>query len=213
MDQALAAAQQETKNHPDEALAWYSLGDVLMDMNRRNEAIPALTKANALNPKMGPNWYDLGYCLAAQGKFDNAIDALSKSIDLMPKFPNSWVLLLQCYGAQHDLVGAEEKITALSQAPFRFSFRVENALGDLELARGLPTTALPSLEKAISLEPKYAPSWNDLGMVYGQLHQFDKAMEAFTQAIQLEPGNVEVLNNMGYTYFLTGQTDKAIDYY
>jgi tetratricopeptide (TPR) repeat protein len=42
--------------------------------------------------------------------------------------------------------------------------------------------AQPNLEKAVQLYPKYAAAWQDLGWVYAQQDQLDKARNAFTQA-------------------------------
>jgi len=42
--------------------------------------------------------------------------------------------------------------------------------------------AQQNLEKAVQLYPKYAAAWQDLGWVYAQQDQLDKARNAFTQA-------------------------------
>jgi len=42
--------------------------------------------------------------------------------------------------------------------------------------------AQPELEKAVQLYPQYAGAWLDLGWVYTQQNQFDKARNAFQQA-------------------------------
>ena len=42
--------------------------------------------------------------------------------------------------------------------------------------------AQPALERAVQLYPQYAAAWQDLGWVYAQQDQLDKARNAFTQA-------------------------------
>jgi tetratricopeptide (TPR) repeat protein len=210
MDQALAVAQQETENHADVALAWYSLGDVLMQLQRSKDAIPALQKALALNPRIGPALLDLGNCLALQGQYDPAIDALSRAIDRMPDVLPAWVALYRCFNAKHDPLGAEDKIKDLLKAHPR-SACGWLALSQVQMYEQLWSSAMESLQKAVDLKPDFPEALNYLGIAYGHSQQMDKAVDCFARAVAVRPGYDEALNNLGYTYLQMGQTNKAIE--
>jgi Tfp pilus assembly protein PilF len=78
----------------------------------------------------------------------------------------------------HDEQGAATSATSLN-AP-------KNARKAYEKGHAVKTSKLPEaqqhLEKAVQLYPRYAAAWLDLGQVYAQQEQFDKARNAYTQA-------------------------------
>ncbi len=209
MDQALAAARLETDNHPDVALAWYSLGDVLMQIKRPQEAISPLQKSVALLPRNGPALFDLGTCLAQTGQFDQAIDILSRAIDRMPEFLPAWVMLYKSYGGKHDIVGAEAKFQGYVNANPK-SACAWFMLGQLQSFEQLPTSALESLQKAVDLKPDFPEALRSLGLAYAHSHQLGKAIDCFARSAAVRP-DAEVVNNLGFAYLSLGQTDKAIE--
>lgn len=56
-------------------------------------------------------------------------------------------------------------------------------------------SAATQFEKAVELDPTYAPGWNNLGIAYEQLGKFDDARKAYEKALALEPGNTFMRNN------------------
>ncbi len=50
----------------------------------------------------------------------------------------------------------------------------------------------------------------NLGIVYQNESQFDKALSAYQKAIDLEPGFYEAHGNKGAVYLLQGDFDQAI---
>jgi tetratricopeptide (TPR) repeat protein len=208
-DQALAAAQRMTEQQPDAALAWYSLGDVLMVARHPKEAIPALEKANALNPKLGLAFFDLGGCLAELGRFDAAIAALSRGVEQMPDFLPAWSLLYRCYVTKHDPMGAENSFRAYVSAHPTCAY-AWYTLGEVQMFEQLHASAISSLQKAADLKPDFTESLKALGLAYAQNQQPDQAIDCFARAAGIRP-DAEALNNLGYEYFTLGQTDKAIE--
>jgi len=213
-DEALKLARHEADAHPERAVAWYSLGDVLMAEKRYDEAVPLLVKATNLDPKFGPPWFDLGVSQASLQKFDQAIDSFCKSIDLMPNFPDSWINLMKCYFAEHALSEGEDKIGDLAKAHPLSPYGWE-ALGEIQYDSKMFATAVTSLQKAIDLKPDYVHGLDQLGLAHAYLNETDKALDCFLRASQLPPDASAqfVLNHLGYIYFLMGNTDKAIEVY
>jgi protein O-GlcNAc transferase len=82
---------------------------------------------------------------------------------------------------------------------------------------GLSSTALGMLEQAATafkkttqLNPRFAPGFNDLGVVTKELGHPLEAIEAFHQVLKLAPNDVEAICNLGNAHHAIGQLDKAI---
>ena len=71
------------------------------------------------------------------------------------------------------------------------------------------TRAVFYLENSIHLDPKHIEAYDNLGIAYGMLKQYDKAIDTFTKALKMAPTNKEVMKNLALTYQFMGQMDKA----
>ncbi len=77
--------------------------------------------------------------------------------------------------------------------------------------------AIKMLEKAVALDPKYAPAWEALGRRYyfdanyanGGAAEYDRSNDAYERALTLEPGRVGAAGFLAANEVETGQLDKA----
>lgn len=76
--------EQIAKQSPNNADAWISLGNGLMDLNRFSEAADAYQKALALDPKNVDVRVDRGTCLKNLGKPQLAIEEYRKALQINP---------------------------------------------------------------------------------------------------------------------------------
>jgi Flp pilus assembly protein TadD len=83
---------------------------------------------------------------------------------------------------------------ARSDAKEQVEFGIEVAL------RGLWKEAIYRWERAIDLDPTYAPAWNNLGIAFESEGRFDEAREAYETALDLDPDNYMIEQN--YDLFL-----------
>ncbi len=209
LDDALAAAQEETQTHPEHAAAWYSLGDVLMVMQRFQDALSPLQKADQIDPKMGPNLYDLGFCLFKTNQTDASVDTLTREVARMPDFPPGWLLLYLACGAKHDTVAMEKKFKDYT-VTYPNNPNAWCMLGEVQAYEQLPDSAVASWQKAVDLKPDYYEALRSLGLFYGRSGHPEKAVDYFARAAAVKP-SAELVNNLGYAYLSLGQTDKAIE--
>ena len=71
----------------------------------------------------------------------------------------------------------------------------------IEVARrGLWREALYRWQRAIDLDPTYAPAWNNLGVAFEHEGRFNQAREAYETALDLDPDNFMIEQN--YDLFL-----------
>lgn len=72
--------------------------------------------------------------------------------------------------------------------------------------------AIPLLEKAVSLDAGKAIYWNNLGYMYAETGNNEKAIECYLKTIELDPEIRQTYMNIGVCYLKTGKPDKAKEY-
>ncbi|CAN5378858.1 hypothetical protein BH10CYA1_BH10CYA1_20820 [soil metagenome] len=70
--------------------------------------------------------------------------------------------------------------------------------------------ALPLLDQAIALDPKFTDPYISRSFTYGKLGMVNKALKDVQKALELDPNNEVAYNNRGFLYLRIGQYDKAI---
>jgi len=69
-------------------------------------------------------------------------------------------------------------------------------------------------EKAIEIDPQYAPAYDNLGKVYYDLQDFDKAIQYCRKATELDPNLISAKLALAWGYLLgKSQPDEAIPYF
>jgi Flp pilus assembly protein TadD len=61
--------------------------------------------------------------------------------------------------------------------------------------------AIEDFNKAIRFRPGDAYAYNDRGIAYGKLGQYQRAIEDFNEAIRLKPDYAKAYNNRALVYF------------
>ena len=74
--------------------------------------------------------------------------------------------------------------------------------GDLAGARG-------AYEDALKLSPRRIDALSNLGLVYGGLHQYQRAVQTLEKAREIDPKQPTVLFNLGLAYLQSGQNENA----
>jgi tetratricopeptide (TPR) repeat protein len=81
--------------------------------------------------------------------------------------------------------------------------------GNLLFKKGLYREAILEFEKAIALQPDFAPAYNRLGMSYAVLNDYGRAERYFRKVIELSPQIDQGYLNLGLLYELKGEPSKA----
>ena len=69
------------------------------------------------------------------------------------------------------------------------------------------------MKKAIQINPNYVEAHNNLGTVFTQLGEHQKAISCYEKAIQIQPNHVNAHNNLGAVFKQLGEHKKAISYF
>ena len=89
---------------------------------------------------------------------------------------------------------------ATPQADDRADAKAQVEFGITVAERGLWREAVYRWERAIDVDPTYAPAWNNLGVAFEQAGRLDEAREAYETALDLDPDNLHIEQN--YDLFL-----------
>src|SRR5262245_3708746 len=95
-------------------------------------------------------------------------------------------------------VRADEKNDAKEQV--KFGIKVAQL--------GLWREALAHWERAIKLDPTYAPAYNNLAIGYEQQGDFEKARNAYQKALELNPSNQYIKQNYELFKEINDRTNK-----
>jgi tetratricopeptide (TPR) repeat protein len=69
---------------------------------------------------------------------------------------------------------------------------------------------IKAIEKQTQLEPANAAAWTQLGNLYFDSHQPEKAIAAYEKSLTLDPRQPDVITDQGVMYREVGQFDKAL---
>ena len=90
--------------------------------------------------------------------------------------------------------------------------KVEDLLESARSAdqNGNPDLAEVLLKRATEVDPKNKFAWNNLGLIYFELHQDEKAISCFQKQIEVSPYDEFAYNNLGRVYWNERKYEDAI---
>lgn len=143
---------------------------------------------NAL--KIKPDYYKALVILSAideeEGKLDSAIEKAEKALVSPEDAPTALKVLISVYnkkGNKEKALEYQKKLSELQpespEALFNKAAEFLNARKDAE--------AKPLLEKAISIDPNFAPAYYELGFIYLREGNMEKCKQTFQEFLKLEP--------------------------
>ncbi len=105
----------------------------------------------------------------------------------------------------HRLANVEGFTTSatLAMAPKDARKAYDKGLEDVKKSK--PDDAQKEFQKAVDLDPKFAPAWYELGRVYEGRDHIDKAREAYQQSVAADPKYINPYERM---YLLDGREAK-----
>ena len=139
---------------------------------------------------------DRGLEYAAEGKFTEAKEEFEKALKIDAFYEP----------ARRSLKIIEDVIDQKIKVETAFHlFR-----GAVYHNRGQLIKAIAEYSKAIEINPKYAPVFNNRGFAHIGKGEYDQAISDFNKAIEINPKFAMAYNNRGYAYGVKGEYDQAI---
>lgn len=105
----------------------------------------------------------------------------------------------------------KEKVAAAEKQSTKSVSTNKKALGFYSL--GLKETKKENFQKAVQEDPEFAFAWDNLGINYRRIDNYDKAIFAYSKSIAIYPNGLMPLQNIAVSYVHKKEFDKAIKAY
>lgn len=199
-------------DHPDDALLWFRLGNLYLELENFTRAIDAYHRALDADPDNPVVLNDLGYALDRTGDFNSAGDAYARAAASARPFPlalyNHALRLID----SNALDAAEAALCkALDAEPGLAPALL--ALGEISEKRGETEKASDYYRRALAYEPSNPDALLKTAYLEMNRCRFDAAVAGFEAFMKLAPANEHVRLSLAACLQEVGRTDEALDIY
>ena len=178
-------AMQRCSSRPNPIIQ-HDLGLAFLEVGRLTDAIAALERAVASNPRYADAYFRLGIALEKLGNTGAAVVAYNRATELLPSLTEAWFragALIYTLGHRDEAVGCFRRAAAIGD---------NSSFGRLGKARALLIEdryqeAEQVLRKTLALDPGNAMAHDLLGNLLAEFGRFDEARECFQRAIAISP--------------------------
>lgn len=193
---------------PDNPGARNNLGNVLVELGRRDEAAEQFEAALRLVPEYDDANFNLGNVRAQQGRWEEALRHYQTAIRFRRQSADWHYAIgnaLAHLGRKTEADGEYElALAGVSDEPGAWY-----NLGNAFLDEGKLPQAERAFARAIQLRPDYGDALVNEAGVLTQLGRIPEAAAAFEAALRLEPGAADVHNDFGGLLAESGRLDEA----
>jgi len=177
------------KFNPDSAVTYNDLGNALLKINDRKMAQQSFLKAIGLNPFLLEPRLNLASIYQQQGEYEKAIALLKRNLAIDPNNEPSLFLL-----AEMDL-SAGNKPSALELAKQLLVKGKDPealvGLGSLFAANRYSKMAFALCSRALQIDPYNKNAHLQLGKLYGNAEQFNRAIVIWQEGLRYHPDEPE----------------------
>ncbi len=196
---ALEEAQAAVKLSENSVEAWRSLGYVLDQQGRRDEAVQAYDKAIALHPKLGYLYVGKGYVYLADGDYEKALAEFQRAVNVNPRSADGYDAL----GWGHMLSGASDRAVLTLEKAIEIDPEYKPAYGHLAVAyyaRRNYEKAVELFEKAIAMNQATPEYYYELGLsyIYKEPEDCTSAVPWLRKALEINPDNPQARQGLTY---------------
>jgi tetratricopeptide (TPR) repeat protein len=158
----------------------------------------------------------LGIALYSRGNYDEAVKSLLRASDLSPSDPRSYFFLSKAYDSSpsqaDEVIRRFARFSELQPGVARAFYYYAMSLWKGKRAQD-PSLDLHQIEsllmKAITLDPKLADAYLQLGNLYSDQSQYAESIPQYAKALENNPDLADARYRLGQAYVHTGEKDKA----
>ena len=189
---AVGAYEHAVEGLKKDKVVWTNLGTAYYHNHQLDLALKTLIAASALDPSDGEIRGLLGTVRRQTGDLPGAIADLEAATRLKPEsaeFATNLGIAYRHAKREDDAIKAFQKAIALApnDASIHFNLGAAYRRQSTKNPDMIPK-AIAEYETATTLNPGQTDSWFDLGFMYKQDHQNDKAIAAFNRYLELNRG-------------------------
>ena len=189
---AVSAYEHAVEGLKKDKVVWANLGMAYFRNNQIDLALKALVTASTIDPNDPEIRGNLGTVRRQKGDLAGAIADLEVAVRLKPddaQFANNLGVAYRFAKRDAEAIKAFQRAIELApnEANYHFNLAVVYRRQTEKNPEMIPQ-AITEYEKATTLDPGNVEGWFDLGFMYKQDHQNDKAIAAFNKYLELNKG-------------------------
>ena len=158
----------------------------------------------------------LGLAYYGLASFEKSAAALMRAIELAPRDPGPYLILGETYSDSRMLVpGVADRLERLTTLePTNAQAFYYQALALWKAGQAAPggkdlSKVESALEKATTLDPKFADAQFQLGNLYSEENKIPEAIAAYQEALRIDSNLADAHYRLGQLYRRTGRGDDA----
>jgi protein O-mannosyl-transferase len=196
--------------------AWNNLGEVQIYLGKYKDAISSLEfvfTMDSLNPNALNNLSYIANKYEQQHLYKESIGVYKL---LMKQDPSEYIYVTNIAGVYRDMNKVDTAIMILDDVIRRKPdyYEAYNRIAEYyAVNKNDYEHAISYLDKAYEKDPKYQPTLENLGVIYGLRSDYKRSLSYFIEAYHIDSAKVNLCSNIGRTYELLGDKTKANEYY
>ncbi|MBL0716285.1 MAG: tetratricopeptide repeat protein [Desulfosarcina sp.] len=210
--EALNYFREAVENSPENAEAWFGLGNCYVGLDQPGDAIAAYRQVIVQDPANANAYYNLGYYFLKLERYDDALTKFQEALDLKTDHIPARYHMGLAYGQLDRPRQAKrtyEEIITMAPDFLLAHYRMGIVCNEL----GLYSQAISAQRAALEIKPDFAPSHYAMGLVYGNLDDLEREAGAYREALRIDPDFIPAHYNMGLVYLKTGEREAALGQY
>ena len=198
------------QKHPNNAHASFSLGFLLHQVNKNEQAEHLVSQAITLGLENHDVYRTLGAIYKSLKVLDKSIFCERKAISFNPEYIDGHYNIGCNYLELGNSVKAIESFhKVISEKPDHYA--AHNNLGIAYYNERMFEDSLESFDNALNIKPDFPLSYFGKGNTLREIGQTENAVTNIQKAIELEPRFLEAYNNLGNAQKDLGHYEAAID--
>lgn len=205
-----------TAGNPGDYRAWFDLGCVYSETQRKAQAIEAYHHSVSAKPDLFEANLNLGLLLAASGEKPEAAKYLKAATELKPSNPadadasmlNTWFALAKVLEPDSPTESLEAYRQSVSLAPKDFDVHYGEA-GLLERLKRFDEAAA-QYKMALAIDPRSGAAAAGLANSYMELNRLPEAEEALRAYLKINPDSADGHLQLGRALASSGEYDQAL---
>jgi predicted Zn-dependent protease len=212
-DEALTRIDRVLEKTPADPVLLFERAMILIDSGRIERAESELRRLTATNPDFYDAQRVLGRILLDRAgndraRMEEALKHLLGAFKANPEDLSTGVMVSQLLVAAGRTAEAERVLaTLVERAPDQRVLNYNYAQVLTKLGRG--DESKPYLEKAVLLDPTFAPAIMQLVDLYQRESDWKRAAEVLQPLIDADPVNIDLQRQQAFFYLRAGSPDKA----
>ena len=174
-----------------------------------------LEQAIDIDPTFAVAHLYLGWTLTRLREGKAQDEALEKAMEMRDHASPRQRLYIEAAHARTIEQESEKEFQILKRLASEYPAekRVHHRLAGYYRAQDLLYQAIEEYNKVLDLDPHYGWAMNELGYMYADVEDYDKAHEYFARYAESSPGDANPIDSLGELCFRMGRYDEAIEQY